>query len=115
METTQEEFKQLYGIDLTDHEHSGVFPYYKNGKWSSISRGKAWQMYAKWLEDKSTSQKETIERLGMAIQNLYDAAFTAVSHVAVANYQSREIEAKNLIRTAYEQAEQLLSTTEPKT
>lgn len=63
MENTKEEFKKLSGIDLTDHEHLGVFPYYKDGsKWSSISRGKAWQMYAQWLEDQSTSQKETIDR-----------------------------------------------------
>lgn len=70
--------------------------------------------YVSDLENQSTSQKETIEGLKMSLENLYDAAFTAVSHVAVANYQSREIEAKNLIRTAYEQAEQLLKETEPK-
>jgi cell shape-determining protein MreC len=53
--------------------------------------------------------RELREKLGMAIENLYDCAHTAVSHVAMANYESREQEAKRLIKTAYEQAQQTLS------
>ena len=106
METTKEEFKKLSGIDLTDHEHSGVFPYYKNGKWSSISRGKAWQMYAKWLEDKSTSQKETIERLRESLQEVTDILYLITNG---GGHPKSECKAK------LDNAKQLLSTTEPKT
>lgn len=113
METTKEEFKKLSGIDLTDHEHSGVFPYYKNGKWSSISRGKAWQMYAKWLEDKSTSQKETIERLYdtvTKIKNPYSEEKQYQQWAAAENVLDIIIRSKS-----FQEVKQLLSTTEPKT
>lgn len=50
----KEDFKMQSGIDMNDHEYKGVFPYFnpKKQKWSSIPRGKAWQMYAEWLENK---------------------------------------------------------------
>lgn len=106
MENTKEEFKKLSGIDLTDHEHSGVFPYYKDGsKWSSISRGKAWQMYAQWLEDQSTSQQQTIERLRDLVKRMYES---------MAEMQKDGLELYDEDMDLIEEAKQLLNTTEPK-
>ena len=44
------EFLKDCGIDLKDTEVVGKFPYYKNGNWSSVSRGEGWRRYAEWLE-----------------------------------------------------------------
>lgn len=54
MDSLKKEFMGSSGIDLTDHEHAGVFPYFnsKTQKWSSISRGEAWKRYAEYLENK---------------------------------------------------------------
>lgn len=71
--TLQEQFFRASGIDLSDKEVSGKTPYLKNGKWSSMERGAAWQKYAEWLEqqifdkdlllDAYSAQAKAIEEL----------------------------------------------------
>lgn len=71
--TIQEQFFKASGIDLSDKEVSGKTPYLKDGKWSSMERGLAWQKYALWLEqqifdkdlllDAYSAQAKAIEEL----------------------------------------------------
>ena len=50
--TLQEQFFRASGIDLSYNEVPGETPYLKNGRWSSMERGLAWQKYALWLEQR---------------------------------------------------------------
>ena len=54
MNALREQFKQKSGIDLSDTETVGKFPYYNNNKWGSISRGEGWKRFAEFLESKLT-------------------------------------------------------------
>ena len=56
----REDFLRESGIDVTDFETAGKFPYYnplkkRNG---SIARGQGWRLYAEWLEKKLKEAKK---------------------------------------------------------
>ena len=72
----REQFEKEVHIDLTDHETVGKFPYFNNGKWSSVARGDGWQRYSKWLESKLKEVKITVaeaEIIAVGISEHLDA------------------------------------------
>lgn len=61
MDVLKKQFFEEVGVDLTDHEIEGKFPYWKDEDWSTVARGKGWQMYAEWLEKRALSLKQISE------------------------------------------------------
>lgn len=73
----REQFEKEVGIDLSDTEIAGKFPYFKNSKWGTIERGQAWKMFAEWLESRLQSQPVT-NCNGFNEEQLKDIFFTGV-------------------------------------
>lgn len=67
----KKEFCKETGIDLTDYEYAGVFPYYKKGgKNSTVSRGEGWKRYAEWLEQRLESGRVDAVVSGAKLDNV---------------------------------------------
>ena len=90
MNALREQFKQKSGIDLSDTETVGKFPYYNNNKWGSISRGEGWKRFAEFLESKP--QPLTPEAVREEAEKRYPFATSNDHNERLTNYVHKEMQ-----------------------
>lgn len=60
--------------------------------------------YYEWLESKLSEAEKQRDELLDGIKKVYDAGYSGITNVGIANYAEREWDAKSRLKEVYEQA-----------